>query len=138
MTEPRGSCVLISASCTTGWLDWVHGELWACDDGLLRRPLGLRATIAHSLGDYPKVSAYAPTTRDVLQAAAIRGYQWIAWEAVQRAVLRSGPLTDSIHIALRDGSRVKFLWYGTERASEYLQLALPPILGDRLASTIER
>ncbi len=25
---------------TTSWLDWMHGELWLFDDGLLRIPMG--------------------------------------------------------------------------------------------------
>ena len=45
-------CTLISRSCTTGWLDWAHGELWVCDDGLLRKSLGLVETVLHLRGGY--------------------------------------------------------------------------------------
>ena len=41
LTMGREACVLISASCTTSWFDWIHGELWLCPDGLLRRSVGL-------------------------------------------------------------------------------------------------
>lgn len=41
-------CVLISASCTTGWFDWIHGELWLCPNGLVRRSLGLWKTYRQS------------------------------------------------------------------------------------------
>ena len=27
---------LLAGTCTTGWLDWIHGELWLLPDGLLR------------------------------------------------------------------------------------------------------
>src|SRR3984893_9691580 len=42
--------ILLTTSCTTGWADWVHGELWLCPDGLLRLSLGLATTITKSLG----------------------------------------------------------------------------------------
>ena len=38
---------LVTASCTTGWLDWIHGELWLFPDGLLRSSTGLKTTWAH-------------------------------------------------------------------------------------------
>jgi hypothetical protein len=41
---------LVTASCTTGWLDWIHRELWLCNDGLLLVRLDLKPTRAHEKG----------------------------------------------------------------------------------------
>ena len=27
----------VTRSCTTGWLDWIHGELWLTPTGLIPR-----------------------------------------------------------------------------------------------------
>lgn len=35
---------LVSASCTTGWHDWVHGELLLLPDGILRVRQNLQQT----------------------------------------------------------------------------------------------
>ena len=40
---------LISASCTTGWFYWIHGELWLLQDGLLRLRLNYGLTVARGL-----------------------------------------------------------------------------------------
>jgi hypothetical protein len=44
---PQGR--LITASCTTGWLDWIHGELWLFPDGLLRASTGLGTTLTNGV-----------------------------------------------------------------------------------------
>ncbi|MCW3818643.1 hypothetical protein ONA91_29810 [Micromonospora sp. DR5-3] len=40
----------MSRSCTTGWLDWVHGELWLSPLGLIRRRLSWSESKSHGLG----------------------------------------------------------------------------------------
>jgi hypothetical protein len=32
---PASSIVLISRSCTTGWTDWIRGELWLSSEHLI-------------------------------------------------------------------------------------------------------
>ena len=130
MEMDRGVCTLVSASCTTGWLDWIHGELWVCPEGLLRRPLGLGATIAH--GAHPTVDT---ADRPRRRAADLRGSSsgrdlWLPWDAVELAELRTGPMTHSLHLRLPNRS-VKFLWRGVDGALEYFQATLPQMLGDR-------
>ncbi len=130
VTAPR-ICTLVSASCTTGWLDWLHGELWVCPDGLLRRPLGLRATIAHGTGptvDFLRRPTRAATELDLNG----RGVSWIPWPSIERAQLKSGPVTDSLHLLLRGGRQNKLLWLAADGARQYLEAALPGHLGSRL------
>ena len=42
-------------------------------------------------------------------------------------------MTDSLHVELRDGRRLKFLWAKVEGASGYLEDVLPRLLGPRYA-----
>ena len=131
MTPTRDACTLVSASCTTGWADWIHGELWVCSAGLLRRPLGLGATISHGGG--PTIDVSRRPVRDIadLRIAGVGRDRWIAWEDVRRADLRAGPMTHSLHLELGDNRKAKFLWMGSDRATEYFETTLPGVLGDR-------
>lgn len=40
---------LLATSCTTGWLDWVHGELWLLPDSLVRVRGGFVDTVVNSI-----------------------------------------------------------------------------------------
>src|SRR5919201_4625134 len=54
---------LLTASCTIGWLDWIHGDLWLLPNGLLRTRSGLGATIGHAgrtLPDEPVRREFSP------------------------------------------------------------------------------
>ena len=131
MEMDDGVCTLVSASCTTGWLDWIHGELWLCPEGLLRRPLGLGATIAHGAG--PTVDSADRPRRG---AEDVRGHRsgrglWLPWDAVELAELRTGRMTHSLHLHLPNNRTVKFLWRGVDGALEYFQATLPAMLGAR-------
>lgn len=130
-------CTLLTASCTTGWSDWIHGELWLCPDGLLRRALGLGATMAH--GTLQTVDPSTPVRRRLTseEIAAIGGgrrNRWIRWDSIARAELRSGPLTHSLHLELRDGTRQKLLWLGVDPARARLADVLPSVLGERFVA----
>jgi hypothetical protein len=128
-------CTLISASCTTGWFDWIHGELWLCTDGLLRRALGLDATRSHRFG--PTVDPANRPTRsfsdediDAMVAADPRN-RWIAWGSISQATLKLGIIDHSLHLRLADGSREKFLWLKRDRGYDVLEAALGAVLGNR-------
>ena len=126
-------CTLATASCTTGWTDWIHGELWVCPDGLFRRSLGLRATMAHGSG--PTVDPVARSTKrisagEIAQATSRRNY-WVPWDSVARAELRHGFMTDSLHLQLNDGGRRKFLWLAVDQAQLVLAAALEASIGSR-------
>lgn len=109
---------LVTASCTTGWLDWVHSELWLCDDGLLVVRLDLRATRAHGRG--PTVGATLrrrPVGRD-------EPGMWIGAEEVVGASGRHGRKADRLSLELRDGTERKLLWLAVDRADVPLREAL--------------
>ncbi len=121
-------CVLISASCTTGWFDCIHGELWLCPGGLLRRSLGLGATVDHYVG--PTVDRSNCPTRifsaEEVEAilASDRRNRWIPWEAISSVTLKRGVLDSSLHLTLVDGRREKFLWLKIDGGYDVLQYAL--------------
>lgn len=125
--------VLISASCTTGWFDWVHGELWLCPEGLLRRSLGLGATIRHFVG--PTVDEHNPVRRSFTTAeigaiiSANPRNRWIPWSEVHFARIKQSPMDTSLHLELADGRREKFLWLaadgGRDRLSDAFARVLP-------------
>jgi hypothetical protein len=132
-------CLLASAGCTTGWLDWIHGELWVCADGLLRRSLGLRKTFEHGSG--PTVN---PGLRQKRPFTAAERYligkgretnRWIAWEWIASAQTRRGPITESFHYRLTNGSRGKLLWPRIDNAMGLIEAAARSSLGDRFTGT---
>lgn len=129
MTEPAASaCTLISASCTSGWTDWTHGELWLCPDGLLRRSVGLAMTIRH--GARPTVDLDARPTHTFrsdeitrVLAASRRNY-WIRWSEISAANVKRGSSITQLHLDLRDGRRAKFLWFEMDGGLDLLEPAL--------------
>lgn len=133
MTGPdQSGCVLVSAGCTTGWIDWIHGELWVCPDGILRRALGLAATLKHGVG--PTVRAEARPTRSIPSdeltriLAASRRNLWIPWNSVERAELRM----QRLDIRLTGGGRRTLMWPPVD-SNELLRERLSTALGTRLA-----
>ena len=132
------TCVLVSQSCTTGWTDWIHGELWVCDDGLLRRSLGLMATLKHANLRTVDPNARVVerlTDEQISQMTARERNVWVPWASIRAAELRSGPATDSLHLELLDGRRMKLLWLAVDEAKPFLAEALPGVIGDRLVRT---
>lgn len=129
------TCVLVSATCTTSWFDWIHGELWLCPDGVLRRSLGLWTTIRH--GSRQSVdSANRPTRAfrpdeivDIV--AADRRNRWITWGAVSHAILKRGVIDSSLHLELVDGRDAKFLWLRIDGAYDVLESRLERSLSGR-------
>ncbi len=129
-------CTLLTASCTTHITDWIHGELWICSDGLLRRALGLRTTIMH--GGLATVHEADRPTRQFSQDELDRVTRerkrnhWIPWNAIARAKLGRGLMTDALIVTLHTGTQLKFTWLSMDGAHDALRSALTVILGDRL------
>jgi hypothetical protein len=130
--DDAGLCTLVTASCTTGWTDWIHGELWVSAQGVLRRPLGLWATIVHGVGPTVRASERPTRTLEDLRSSGDRGDLWIPWTSVVRAELRAGGPNDALHVELLDGRRVSFAWMAHDGARPYLSSVLPSMLGVRL------
>jgi hypothetical protein len=129
------ACTLLSTTCTTGWFDWVHGDLWLCPSGLLRESRGLRATVIKALGRPFRAGASrrprGRLDRDQV-AASGRGVTWVGWDEIARVTLKAGIIDHSLHIERVDRRRVKFLWLAGDGDFELLMAVLRAALGDRL------
>lgn len=126
---------LLSASTTTGWLDWIHGELWLFPHGLLRVPLTLATTYLHGVG--PTVDAERRPRQSFEQTAlqalvASPKNVWVPRELLQKAYLHHGILTDRLRLIVRDHRPVKFLWLPQDGARHLLQATLTEWLGSEL------
>jgi hypothetical protein len=132
-------CTCISITCTTSWLDWVHGDLWLCPEGLLRNSRGLLTTLENvdakgivgtlDPGDLPK-QAVSMTVR-LLVADADKRNWWIVWEDIESAKQQSGPLSHALHLRLKEGRKVTFRWLRQEISVSVLNAALREALGQR-------
>ncbi len=126
-TGQKSVGTLITASCTTGWLDWIHGELWLLPNGLLRVSSGLGATIAHAnqrtVPEESVTREFGPGEVDHLQRQHETNL-WIQADAIVSASLFNGPLSGRLSLKLNDGRRVKLLWLRADCASEPLRHAL--------------
>jgi hypothetical protein len=131
----KGACTLISATCTTGWFDWVHGELWYCPNGLLRRSLGLRATLGH--GTQQTVNPMHRPTRTFAAhelhqiSSAGRRNRWVPWNEVTHVTLKRGIVDHSLHVELTGGRREKFLWLSLDGGFDLLSMELGLVIPGR-------
>lgn len=103
---------LLSKSATTGWLDWMHGELWLFPDGLLRVPMGWGKTILMVGYFFNPRRAQPHTFSDDERAALItrRRNTWIPFADMQRATLRHSMGADELAVTLANGQRKQLLW----------------------------
>jgi hypothetical protein len=126
---------LMANTCTTGWLDWIHGELWLLPTSLIRVRSGLMDSVANSFGS--RLTAPKPGHTIVYDPAAIlaghRTNKIIPFDGIERARLHGGITTSGLTVHMADGTRHKLLWMTSEPARRLLTDRLLPILGDRLA-----
>lgn len=132
---------LISASCTTGWGDLKHGELWLTDGGFLRATLGWTETLRRQrareeVGDPlgPTVSGlvtrtFAPEELAEVVSGDARNL-WIPRERLVGARLHRGVLNTRLRLDLDRGERQKLLWLNADPAHESAAQALAEWLGD--------
>jgi hypothetical protein len=118
---------LISASCTTGWLDWIHGDLWLLPDGLLRVRSGLGATIRRA-NERTVLENGEKRQFGVGEVERLQGEHksnfWIPADEIGSARIRNGLLSGRLALTLKSGRRVKLMWLRADRASEPLKRAL--------------
>jgi hypothetical protein len=139
---------LISASCTTGWLDWIHGTLWLGEAGLLRLSVGLVTTLEHGTkkGLRPTIGDVRPVRDFDLRALPgmvleDKRNRWIVWDEIEHAILKQGIIDHSLHLELREGStsaqgrRAKFLWPKIDAGYDLLEAALERSLGGRFEAS---
>jgi hypothetical protein len=118
---------LISASCTAGWLDCIHGELWLLPEGLLRLRLGLLKTVAHM--NLRTVRGELPTREfvddEIVQLVARhRTNIWVPAADISQADVHEGMTVSRLALTLADGRHRKLLWLRSDPAAEYLRRAL--------------
>lgn len=128
--------VLISGSCTTGWFDWIHGELWLSSDRLIRRRLGFWRTLGHGLWRTVRSPApvYAITAEQVL--AIQREHRTnvvVSWSEVVEADMRRGVLADCLALRMNDGTRHRFYWLAWDGAFGQLAPVIQKIKAVRAA-----
>ena len=137
MSQENANAQLLTPRCTTGWTDWLWGELWLLPDGLLRLSTGSRGFIAAwTLGI---VGAEMPglvrpvTAGDIPDLLARRGRnRWIPRDQVSDAFLRKGLIQGRLRVVLSDGTRIKLLWLNDDTVHQVLRLTLEEWLGDHL------
>jgi hypothetical protein len=127
--------LLVSESTTTGWADWIHGELWLLPDrGLLRRRLGFGATLRHFNRQTvdPRDLAKADIADDDVRLIADehRTNFFVPKEKARRARLRVGFSTGRLSLLLDDQSSIKVLWLKQDHAEQALEPVLRQWIGD--------
>lgn len=136
--RPEGTATLISKSCTTGWLDWVHGELWLGEEAIMRSRLSLAETLAHGNGGSPTVTippARVPLPSHLtppLLAAGHRRNKYLPFAQIAAAALHRGRMNDRLSVTMDTGARHKLLWLSTDPAFAFLREALARSLPGRL------
>ncbi|MFE2579456.1 hypothetical protein [Streptomyces sp. NPDC059378] len=128
---------LLAGTCTTGWLDWIHGQLWLLPDALLRVRSGLLESVVNSVG------GSGVTARDEYRyvgydfeaiRAAHRTNKVIPFAEIAHARLHGGVTASGMTVTMADGTRHKLLWMPYEPARRLLGERLLPVLGSRLMS----
>jgi hypothetical protein len=141
-TGPDDQCTLLSITCTTGGFDWVHGDLWLCPDGILRRSRGWRVTLRNtgSMGIKDAVDWRNRPTRIIAEgerrqiASVDKRNWWVPWDQISRAKLSSGPLSYGLHLELTDGRKEKFEWLRQDGPADVLMATMTASLGERMTA----
>ncbi|MFI9750907.1 hypothetical protein [Streptomyces collinus] len=127
---------LIARTCTTGWLDWIHGELWLLPDQLVRIRGGLPATMTVGLvgPDLATPDAFRTLAHDPdAIRSAHRTNKVLPLAEITAARIHGGLTTSGMTLSMADGTRHKLLWMSMEPARRLLRDRLLPLLGPRLA-----
>ena len=127
--------VCLTRGCTTGWGDWIHGELWLLPEALVRLRLGFAATQANRYGPtvaepLPERDPAAFRRDDIL--GAHRTNKFLPFSAIAKAQLFRGFTAHGLALTMNDGKRHKLLWLTADPAYGMLTEALPAMLGERL------
>jgi hypothetical protein len=131
----RRRAELVSASCTSGRGDWIRGELWLFDDGILRRSLGLAVTLAACSQPPSRIETSASFTSQEIDriTGANRRNVWVRRSQIIEASLSRGWCTSKLVLRLEDGSTRTFLYQRSAQAFGLLESRLHEWLGGDLA-----
>lgn len=127
---------LVARTCTTGWRDWVHGNLWVMPGCLLRMRSGWLETLANSYGSgtSARKSGHSVGYDPDAVLAAHRTNKIIPFRDIAAAELRRGLTTSSLTVRMADGTLHKLHWRSSDPAHRLLADRLLPILGPRLTT----
>ena len=130
---------LISSTCTTGWGDWIHGQLWLLPDGLLRIQSGLARTVAQSGPGTAALAGRRGSSRISAEEIndAVRAHPknlWLPKAQLMGAGLRRGLLTTVLQLKLADGTSKKLLMMRADDSYRQLESQLERWLGPRFTS----
>ncbi|MEU8775592.1 hypothetical protein [Streptomyces sp. NPDC048606] len=125
---------LLATSCTTGWLDWVHGKLWLLPDSLVRVRGGFVHTVVNAIASgLPERTATSVIGYDpVVILGGHRTNKVIPFDGIAHARLHLGLTTSGLDVTMTDGIRHRLLWLSSEQARGVLADRLLPVLGSRL------
>jgi hypothetical protein len=126
---------LVTASATTGWFDWIHGEVWIFPHGLLRIQSGLWQTLMHGFGptvDRQQMNIHRFSHEQFDQLRAKRSNRWTPREQIVKAYLHHSASADRLRLVLVDGRAEKLLWLPIDNAFPVFQMVLTGWLGKKL------
>lgn len=132
---------LLSRSCTTGWFDWVWGDLWLTRTGLVRLSRGWAETrrAARDRSKRGGGSTVDPSTAAAIAEEALRQRvaddaknRWVAIDEIRAGRLRQGIMNGGLAVELQDETRVKLLWLKHDPAFDVLEALLAERLGGNL------
>lgn len=117
--------VLVSGACTTGWTDWVHGDLWLCRGGLFRVRSSIGETLANGVRatvdatDPPLILIGSETIGRLVRSH--RTNRWIPKEEIREVRFHRGITTSRVLIRMQGGTAVKLLWPKRDGGLDLLQ-----------------
>lgn len=117
---------LLSASCTTGWADWIHSELWLFEDALLVAKTDFGRTVSHGFG--PTVGA-DPIGRDFSSADIARiesrptTSRWLDAASLTSARFRTGRWIGGLDLSVGH-TKQTLLWFANDHPDVALRDAL--------------
>jgi hypothetical protein len=134
---------LISRSCTSGWFDWVWGDLWLTEDVLVRLSRGMTETRraarrrkgqggGSTVTEMGAIDAMTPDALNDRLSADRRNRRALLGE-IRTAKLHRGVLNSRLSLILHDGTRIKLLWLKDDPAHDILK----EVLEDRLGADLK-
>jgi hypothetical protein len=115
---------LLTAGCTTGWLDWIHSELWLFDDGLLLVRTDFARTLANGFGptvtSTPLIRRFETGDLDALRSS--QANSWITPSSLLTATFEANPLAHGVNLVSAGGTR-KLLWLASDQPEAFLREA---------------
>lgn len=133
---PGYQAVLLTRSCTSGWTDWVHGELWLLPGALVRRSLGLAQTMANGQGptlDEPELvdPGHAELSPQAVLSGSSRN-RYLRLDDIAGARLKIGRLNGRLDVTMYDGTKHLLLWLAVDPAYWALCELLPQRMPGRV------